>query len=430
MTKLVLLGGGSPFTPSIFQAIVERQDVLAGSHVCLVDLSERRMPQFKKLGEVLAERAGFKLKVSYTTDARAALDGADFVFPGYRIGGIEAERQDFVIPTRHGICGDETMGPGGTFMAQCTIPATVAYCRMMEELCPDAWAISFVNPTNMVAEGVLRSTSTRFIAICDCFPGFREHLALMLDVEPHDLTARAMGVNHLTWLTEVSAGGKDLYPLLRERALANRPADESPDEWSFSMRYLDAYGYMLVCPTHPQMLWEHDACMNERRNHWEDPNLGGHSQRLSDLWAFVDQMIQGAPYDPNRAWLRMHHPRHAIGIAVSILANEGREWGGMNYVNNGSISNLPADAVVEGTCIVGAAGPIPLAMGELPKPFVGLVMHNITWQHLTVDAALTGDKKVLYQAVLASPYVHDMRAARKIMEELLVAHADDMPQFR
>jgi 6-phospho-beta-glucosidase len=430
MAKLVLLGGGSPFTPSIFQTVLEHKEALSGSELCLMDLSDERLPQFKKLGEVMAARGGMELKITTTTDARVALEGADFVFPGYRVGGIEAERQDFVIPTRHGICGDETMGPGGTFMAQCTIPATVAYARLMEEICPEAWAISYVNPTNMVAEGVLRSTKARFIAVCDCFPGFREHLSLMLDVEPEDLTARAMGVNHLTWLTEVSAGGKDLYPLLRERAMAMRPADESPDEWTFAMRILDTYGYMLVCSGHPQMLWEHNACMNERRDHWEDPKLGGRWERLSELWAFVDEMIAGAPYDPNRQWLRMHHPRHAIGIAVSILTNEGREWGGMNYVNNGSISNLPDDAVIEGTCIVGAAGPIPLAMGELPKPFVGLVMHNITWQHLTVDAALSGDKKVLYQAILASPYVHDMHAARQIMEELLVAHADVMPQFK
>jgi len=430
MVKLVLIGGGSPFTPSVFQAIIEHADVLDGSHVHLLDISEQRLPQMKRLGEALAGRAGVKLTVTTGTDAREAFDGADFVFPGYRVGGIEAERQDFVIPTRHGICGDETMGPGGTFMAQCTIPATVAYARLMQQLCPQAWAISYVNPTNMVAEGVWRATGARFISICDCWPGFRELLCTLLEVEDSELTARAMGVNHLTWLTEVKVNGEDVYPRLREIVMASRPADESPDEWTFAMRHLDTYGYLLVCPGHPQMLWEHDAAMEARRARWEDPDLGGWSQRIAEHWAFIDAMIDGAPYDPNRQWLRMHHPRHAVGIMVSIVANEGREWGGINYVNRGSICNLPDDAVVEGTCVVGAAGPAPLAMGPLPRPFVGLVMHNITWQHLTVDAALSGDKKILYQALLASPYVHDMKAAREIMEELLVAHRDLMPQFK
>ncbi|MHB1319120.1 MAG: family 4 glycosyl hydrolase [Anaerolineae bacterium] len=430
MVKMVLIGGGSPFTPSIFQAITENAEVLDGSEVFLFDIKDTRLDQMKKVGEALTSRAGMKVTVNTGTDVRAAFDGADFVFPGYRVGGMEAYRQDNVIPTRHGICGDETMGPGGTFMAQCTIPATVAYARLMEEVCPEAWAISYVNPTNMVAEGVLRSTKAKFIAVCDCWPGFREQLCHMLEVEDRDLTARAMGVNHLTWLTEVKIKGQDAYPLLREKAMMRRPAGESPDEWTFAMRHLDTYGYMLVCSGHPQMLWEHDASMNERRDRWEDPGIGGWFDRIGNHWKFIDEMIAGAPYDEKRQWLRMHHPRHAIGIAVSIVANEGREWGGMNYWNRGSISNLPDDAVVEGTCIVGAGGPVPLAMGLLPRPFVGLAMHNITWQHLTVDAALSGDKKVLYQAILASPYVHDMKAARQIMEELLVAHADLMPQFK
>ncbi len=431
MAKLVLLGGGSPFTPSIFQTVLEHKEALSGSEICLMDLSDARLPQLKKLGEVMAARADMDLTITTTTDERAALEGADFVFPGYRVGGIEAMRQDHVIPTRYGICGDETAGPGGTFMAQCTIPATLHYCRLMEELCPDAWAISYVNPTNFVADAVRRASSVRFLAICDCWPGFRTSLASILGVEDRGLTARAMGVNHLTWLTQVAVNGEDVYPLLRERAKSFRPDQrEWSDEWAFSMRILDAYDHLLVCPSHPRMYWEHDATMNKRRNLWEDPDIGGRTQSMAEGWKFVDEMIAGAPYDETRPHLAMHHPRHAIGIAVSILTNEGREWGGMNYPNRGSVVNLPADAIVEGSCLVGAAGPIPLALGELPKPMLGLIQHVLNWQELTVDAALSGDRKTLYQALLACPYVHDMEAAKQIMEELLAAHADYMPQFR
>src|SRR5947208_15042613 len=102
----------------------------------------------------MARRAGFDLKVTYTTDPRRAVDGADFVFPGYRVGGFQAIQDDFTIPSQHGLCGDETAGPGGTFMAQCTIPATVGYCRTIDELAPNACAISYLNPTNLVADAV------------------------------------------------------------------------------------------------------------------------------------------------------------------------------------------------------------------------------------------------------------------------------------
>jgi 6-phospho-beta-glucosidase len=424
--KMVFLGGGSPFIPSTIQAILENKEVLSGSEVCLMDINPQRLPQLVKLGQVMAKRADMDLKFTHTSDVRRALDGADFVFPGYRVGGIEAMRQDHVIPTRHGICGDETAGPGGTFMAQCTIPATLGYCRMMEELCPDAWAISYVNPTNFVADAVRRATKVNFIAVCDCFPGFARGLAEWLEVPPEDVTARGMGVNHLTVLTQLVVQGKDGYPLLKERAKEKHLFDEA----SFALRIFEAYDYLLVCPSHPRMYWEHDTEMERKKARWEDPDLGGWRSRMGEVWEVVDQMIAGAPYDEHKSHMSMHHPRHAIGIMVSIIANEGREWGGMNFPNRGAIGNLPPEAIVEATCIVNGGGPVPLAMGDLPKPFLGLVQHIINWQELTVDAALNGDKKVLYQALLASPYVHDMQAAKTIMDELLVAHAEYMPQFK
>jgi 6-phospho-beta-glucosidase len=425
--KMVFLGGGSPFVPSLIQTMLENKEVLSGSEVCLMDLDSTRLPQLAKLGQVMAKRADMDLKFTYTTNAREALDGATFVIPGYRVGGVDALRYDNVIPSKYGICGDETAGPGGTFMAQCTIPATLAYCHMMEELCPDARAISYVNPTNFVADAVRRETDTKFIAICDCFPGFVMQLVHWLHVPPKGIKARGMGVNHLTWLTDLLVNGTDGYPLLREQIKEIEVPERWSEGWRFSLSLLDAYGYLNVCPSHCRMLWEHDETMQSRKGRWEDPQ--GWWTRTAEVWDIVDEMIAGAPYDESKHHMAMHHSRHALGIMVSIVTNDGREWGGINFPNNGAVSNMPLGAMLEGSCIVDARGPVPIAMGELPKPFVGLTQHVINWQELTVDAALSGDKDILYQALLASPYVHDMKAAKGIMDELLVAHAPYMPQF-
>ena len=428
--KLVFLGGGSPFIPSTFQAIIENKEVLSGSEVCLMDLDPTRLAKLVELGQAMATRADMDLKITQTTDARKAIEGATFVFPGYRVGGVKAITQDFAIPTRHGICGDETAGPGGTFMAQCTIPATLHYCRLMEELAPDAWAISYVNPTNFVADAVRRVTKTKFIAVCDCFPGVAHGLGRYLEVAPERIKARAIGVNHMTWLTEISIDGKDAYPELKARLREFEPPSDVFDHYGFSMRILDAYDHLMVCPSHPRMLWEHDKVMESRRAAWEAPDPQGRSVRARTFWERVDAMIAGAPYDERQPFMAMHHPRHAIGIAVSITANEGREWGGMNFPNRGAIANLPLDSIVEGHCVVDGRGPTPIALGDLPKSVLGQTLHTLNWQELTVDAALSGDKKTLYQALLAAPYTHDMEAAKAIMDELLVAHADLMPQFR
>lgn len=440
--KIVILGGGSPFVPSLIYAMLENRDVLEGSEVCLMDIDPRRLPLLTKLGYQLSRKAKVEMKFTYTTNPRDALEGATFVMPSYRIGGEKHMRFDFVIPTKYGICGDETAGPGGTFMAQCTIPATLEYCRLIEEICPDAWVISYVNPTNFVADAVRRETKTKFIALCDCFAGFSmSFLPHLLDMSPlerrycvnDDIWPRAIGVNHCTWLVDLLVNGEDGYPLLREKVEEKRESLTRNRVMDFSLRLFEVYGYLNVCPSHCRMLWEHDDVLEERK-----ALLGEKRRRVSILgwtesaWRFVEEMAAGADYDPERPeyCFRLHHSRHVVGIMVSIIKNEGREWGGINFPNKGAITNLPYDAIVEGPCIVDKRGITPIVMGDLPKPFLGITLHILNWQELTVDAALSGDKNLLYQALLACPYVHDMKAAKAIMEELLEAHAEYMPQFK
>jgi len=439
--KIVILGGGSPFVPSLIYAMIENKDVLDGSELCLMDIDPTRLPLLVKLGQVLTKKAKMRMRFTYTTDPREALEGATYVMPSYRVGGVKHMRFDFDIPTKYGICGDETAGPGGTFMAQCTIPVTINYCRMIEDLCPDAWVISYVNPTNFVADAVRRETKTKFIAICDCFAGFAMRaLPVWLNMPPferrycvnEDIKPRAIGVNHNTWLVDLLVNGEDGYPLLKKSLEKYKRYEESPATSQgpsiFALRLLDIYGYLNVCPYHCHMYWEHDKAMKIRKGRPEESILGW----SESAWNFVKEMVDGADYDPNRPeyCFHLHHARHAIGIMVSIIADEGREWGGINFPNNGAIGNLPQGSIVEGPCIVDKRGITPITVGDLPKPFLGLTLHMINWQELTVDAALSGDKNVLYQALLACPYVHDMEAAKKIMDELLAAHAEYMPQFK
>lgn len=438
--KIVLLGGGSPFVPSLIYTILENKETLDGSEVCLMDIDPSRLPTLTKLGEKLSKRNEANIKFSSTTDPKEALEGAAFVLFGYRVGGLQHMKYDIEIPTKYGICGDETAGPGGTFMAQCTIPTTLEYCRMIEDLCPDAWAISYVNPANFIADAVRRETDVKFISICDCFPGFSmSFLPRVLNMPPfdrrycvnEDIRPRAIGVNHLTWLVDLQVRGEDGYPLLREllgkykgKVAHDRPLD-------LLAKLFEAYGYVNVCPYHIRMYWDYNQFSKERGEKGagaEESVLGWSESR----WRFVEELLGGAEYGqhPPEYCFELYHSRHAIGILVSIAADEGREWGGINFPNGGAIANLPNGSIVEGPCIVDKRGLTPIAAGDLPKPFIGLTQHIINWQELTVDAALSGDKDVLYQALLACPYVHDMGMAKKIMDELLKAHAEYMPQFK
>jgi 6-phospho-beta-glucosidase len=437
--KIAIIGGGSPFLPSIIHAILENKETLNGSEVCLMDIDPGRLPAMTKLGDELSRRSGAKVKFTWTTDRKKALDDANFVMLGYRVGGLKHMKYDIEVPTKHGICGDETTGPGGTFMAQCTIPETLEYCRMMEDLCPDAWVISYVNPASIVADAVRRESKVRFISICDCYAGFSmSFLPRILDMPPferrycvnEDIRARAIGVNHLTWLVDLQANGKDGSALLKERLGKYKGKLSHDRPLDLMVQLFEAYGYMNVCPYHVRVYWDYDLFLKERKKGvpHEELVLGWSESR----WRFVEELLRGAEYEkhPNDYCFELYHARHAIGMLASILTNDGREWGGINFPNIGIIPNLPSNSIVEGQCTVDKRGLTPIATGDLPKPFLGLTQHIINWQELTVDAALSGDKDLLYQALMACPYVQDMKAAKTIMDELFEAHAEYMPQFR
>jgi 6-phospho-beta-glucosidase len=440
--KIVILGGGSPFVPSLVYTMLENKEIFERSEVCLMDIDPSRLPLLARVGEQLANKAKVRMRFTHTTNPKKALDGATFVMPSYRIGGEKHMQYDFTIPTKYGIAGDETAGPGGTFMAQCTIPATLEYCRLSEELCPDAWFVSFINPANFISDAVHKQTKTKFISICDCFAGFAmSFLPYILGMPPmerrycvnSDLRPRGIGVNHVTWLVDLLVNGQDGYPLLKKKIQQKKTELIKDHDMDFSLRLLETYGYLNLCPDHCQMLWEHDEVLKQRKT-----LLKSRKKRATILgwtrsaWKYVNKMAEGANYNSRRPeyCFHLHHARQAIGIIVSIIADEGREWGGINYPNNGAITNLPQEAIVEGPCKVDKRGLTPIAMGELPKPFLGVTLHTLNWQQLTVDAALNGDKNLLYQAILASPYVHDMQAARKIADELLSAHKPYLPQFK
>lgn len=435
--KLSIVGGGSPFVPSLSYAIVENKEVFDGAEVCLMDVDDSRLDDLVRLGTILAKRVDANVKFTWTTDAREALDGSTGVMLTYRVGGFEHMLYDLNIPTSLGISGDETTGPGGTFMAQCTIPVTLDYCRMIEELCPDAWVVSYINPANCIADAVTRESRVKFVSLCDCFAGFSMNLLpRVLDMPPYerrycvseDLHPRAIGINHMTWLVDFRINGEDGYPLLREKMREYQGPGAEDIRPGFMLRLLDAYDLVVAASGHVLPYWEQNLYMQERReSNFEERILGWNDNR----WGFVQEMLAGTDYNdhPQEYCFTLSHARQAMGVLVSILANEGREWGGVHFVNNGAIKNLPSNAIVEGPVIADSRGITPIVMGDLPKAVLGVTQHAINWQELTVDAALSGDVNILYQALLACPYVHDMAIAKQIMDELMVKHADYMPQF-
>lgn len=437
--KIVVLGGGGPFTLGYIDSITRYKNIFDKSEVVLMDIDPPHLGTLTKLGEGMAKDAGVDLKLEATTDAKEALDGATFILPTFRVGGLEHFYYDVETPTKYGIYGDETAGPGGTFMAQCTIPAMLEYCRIIEDLCPDAWVVSYVNPTNFVADAVRRVTKVKFIGICDTSIDLKLWtLPSITGIPPERTTVRIAGINHNTLLMEYLIDGQDRYPLLREKARELKKKISSMQAGSADMRarifalcLFEILGYFPTAPAHCMMYWAHDECMEEMVSlmlEYYKARDEGNEKRRGELELVARGDLPLDTLEDPRAFggYMCDLPIH---IMASIAGNLGHEII-VNVPNDGSITNLPQGSIVEIPAIIDAAGAHPLCMGKLPKCILGLTLHLIQWQELTVDAALSGDKNLLFQALLACPYVHSKRNAEKVFNDLLKAHAPYMPQFK
>ena len=153
-----------------------------------------------------------------TTDRREALRGADYVIATFQIGGLQAYEQDYTIPMRYGVdqCIGDTLGPGGVFRALRSIPIALDLARDMQELCPGALLLNYVNPMAMVC-WALGTTSVPFVGLCHGVQTTMDLISGYVGVPKAEIDYLCAGINHMAWFLKLEHQGRDLYPLLKQR---------------------------------------------------------------------------------------------------------------------------------------------------------------------------------------------------------------------
>ena len=430
--KIAIIGGGSAYVPGILYSLVNSGETLSGSEIVLMDVDPSRLPVMAQLGRRMVEEAEANLVVTSTTELVQALGGATFVLTNFRPGGLEGLRLDEVIPSKYGVIGQETTGPGGAFFALRSIPQVLHLCQCMEDVCPQAWMINYVNPTNFVADAVRRESDVKCVAICDGGGNaLRYSLPELLGVEREDVRARAAGVNHHSWLLELRVGDEDRYPLLGEHLRSKARGDSRRQRhWEFGKWMFEHYGVWPANLGYLYPYFNYDEALADYH--------AGHSlydMFMTDLpehWPNFEAMANGEipiRMDPSKHHTDVGHGDLAVQMMLAIAGNESQEFH-VNVPNEGAVTNLPEGAIVEVPALVDASGVRPLCMGELPKGVLGLTQSLIAWQELTVDAALSGSRDLVLQALLAHPWVRSIGQAEKMCDELLAAHTAHLPQFQ
>lgn len=431
--KVVVIGGGSSYTPEIIEGLLKRQDDLPLRELWLADVpaGKEKLEIVAGLTKRMVAKFGNPFPVKTTVDRKEALEGADFVLSQFRVGMLDARIRDEKIPLRYGAIGQETVGAGGFAKAMRTIPVVLDICHEMERSCPDAFLINFTNPAGVVTEAAAQHSKIKVIGLCNNPINMENWIAEKFGVPHSDVYVEFVGCNHLVWGNRVFVRGKDvtreaLEKLSGDMTMNNKniPSHEWPRELVLSLgafpnpyhMYYYRHEVMLAemlenfragKPTRGEEVKKVEAELFKK---YQDPNLDVKPEELSKRG--------GALY--SEAAVRL----------IDSIYNDRKDIQCVDTVNRGALLDLPEDVVVEVSCTITAQGPKPVTVGRLRPQIRGLLQLIKAFEALTVRAAVYGDKDAALQALTLNPLVPSADAAQKILTDILAENADYLPQFK
>lgn len=432
--KIVTIGGGSSYTPELVEGFIKRYDELPVKELWLVDIEDgkEKLEIVGGLAKRMVKKAGVDMDIHLTLDRREALKDADFVTTQFRVGLLDAREKDELIPLKYNVIGQETNGPGGMFKALRTIPVIFDIIKDCEELCPNAWIVSFTNPSGINAEAVFRHTGwKKFVGLCNGPVGMIKDIEKLLQVKESDkLEVKFGGLNHMVFALDVSLNGEnkndELVQILsavgKEESLANIYDIPFSSEFIEGFKHL-GIGYIRYYLQKQQML---DHCLEDGKNGKCRAQVV--KQVEKDLFEkYKDESLDVKPKE-----LELRGGAYYSDAACNLISSLYNDKGDIQVVdtlNRGAISNLPDDVVVEVNCKITKDGPVPQPVGELPLQIIGLVQQLKAFEILTTKVALTGNYNDALVAMTINPLVQSEETAKKILDEMLEAHKKYLPQF-
>lgn len=430
--KIAVIGGAGVRTPLLVNGLTHSD--LPIDEVALYDTDRSRL---SIVGNVAARMSG-GARLTLAGSVAECVRGAGFVFTSIRVGGIEQRVKDEETAQRHGIVGQETIGPAGFAMAARTIPHMVAYAREIAREAPGAWIINFTNPVGMVTEA-MRTASDRVVGICDTPTELFAEVAHALDLRPERCYFDYFGLNHLGWLREVYSDGAPQLRRLwsdeaRLRSVYKVPLFEAgalsalkllPTEYVYYYdqpqrafenvrRAGQSRGQAIAELT--RVLFE---TLNNKRDAPDAEVAAIYHAYLSARSAGYMQIESGSdtPAAPATPSELSGYDKIALGVVRAIHANANAIIP-LSVENRGNIPELADSDVVEVPCLVNANGARALHVGAVPDRIAALLMRVKEYERLTVGASLAQSTDAAREALAHNPLLREPGVAARLVDDL------------
>ncbi len=432
MPKIAIIGAGSiVFCKTLMNDMLSTK-VLDGSTYALMGPTMSKLERMKKYADKIITKNGLKSTVYATTDRKEAIKDADYVITMFQIGGVDAFKIDYEIPMKYGVdqCIGDSLGPGGVFRGLRSVPVLIDMMHEMEELCPNAIILNYVNPMAAVCLAMGRASSIPFVGLCHGVQTTMELISNYVEVPKEEIDYVCAGINHMAWFLKLEKDGKDLYPILRENI-------EKPEYYvneKVRCEVMRHFGYFMTEST--GHLSEYLPWFRKNQKaldlYCDQPAFGGESGAYFSWCAAIVEKYKDVDYlQYESGELEPRSKEYCSYILEAKESGNPFKLNG-NVMNNGYITNLPMDSCVEVPMYVDRSGLHPLRVGNLPSQLAALNQSNVTVQSLAADAALKGDPELTEAAVAMDPLTSAVLTLKEIRDmtiEMLEAHKKYLPQF-
>jgi alpha-galactosidase len=438
MTKITFIGAGSlEFTRSLVRDILTFP-LLEDATICLMDINAERLDWSRQMVSRIVQMGNYPAKIETTTDRAEALRGADVVLVTILSGGTEVWRHDIEIPKKYGVdtnIGD-TRGPSGIFRALRTIPVMVSIVKDMERYCPQAVMLNYTNPMAMLCRAMQRQTFIPVTGLCHSVQGTAMMLADWIGAKYEEIDYLCAGINHQAWYLKYEWNGKDAYPLIR-KAVTERP-EVYNEEIVRNEMFLHLDYYVTESSGHnSEYNWwfrKRPDLIEKYCTHGTGWNPGEYAYILHEY-----QSTEKTWRKDVQDWLASENPislerehEFAAFIINALKGGDAFSFNG-NVPNTQLITNLPDGACVEVPVLVNRAGFHPFHVGKLPPQCITLNHVSVMVEEMAVEAALTGDPRLVYHAIAYDPLtaaVLSLAEIETMVNEMFEQNRSYLPQFK
>ncbi|MEJ6079670.1 6-phospho-alpha-glucosidase [Vibrio sp. 1-Bac 57] len=436
--NLTVIGGGSTYTLGMMSSLIAEKDAFPLKRVVFYDIDADRQALNAQATAILFKEQYPEIEeFIYTTNKEVAFSNSDFFFVQIRTGGLLMREKDEQIPLAYNCVGQETCGAGGMAYGLRSIGDMITLVNEIRSYSKNAWILNYTNPAAIVAEALNREfpDDKRILNICDMPAAIMVSYAQLLGCEIWDLVPEYFGLNHYGWFTSIrNKNGDDLTDkikniIMNKGITAVDPEIADDPSWQATFQnmkvmlqdnpeflpntYLQYYLY-------PEKMVAKEDISNTRSRQV----MNGREKRVFELC----QRIISAGSTKNEQMHADIHGRYMVRVAASLAYNTGDTYL-VIVPNNGIISNLQDDAMVEVPASLTNNGPHCFAVGKIPTFQKAMIETQLGYEKLVVDAWFEGSKQKLVNALTLNRTVINVPKAKKIVDDILKENQMYLPQF-